>query len=61
LRSTLISNIEKTEQGFRFSGKGFGHGVGMPQWGAYGLAEQGKTADEIVNSYFKGVEIENAW
>ena len=42
-------------------GKGYGHGVGMSQWGAYGMAEQGKTAEEIVRHYFRNVTIEKLW
>ncbi len=57
LKSTKISEISKTEQGYRFVGSGFGHGVGMSQWGAYAFAKQGKSSEEIVNHYFKDVEI----
>ncbi len=38
-------------------GLGWGHGVGMCQWGAYGQAQQGKKADEIIRYYYPGVEI----
>ncbi|MEW9110800.1 MAG: stage II sporulation protein D [Cytobacillus gottheilii] len=37
--------------------KGYGHGVGMSQYGANGMAAEGKTYKEIVNHYYKGVEI----
>lgn len=37
--------------------RGFGHGVGMSQYGANGMAEEGKTYQEIVKHYYKGVEI----
>ena len=43
------------------AGKGYGHGVGMPQWGAYGMAEEGHTAEEIVAYYFQNVAIEKLW
>lgn len=36
---------------------GYGHGVGMSQWGADGMAKEGKTAEEIVKYYYKGIEI----
>lgn len=39
---------------FTFSGSGFGHGVGMSQWGAYGQAKEGRTASEILQHYFTG-------
>lgn len=38
-------------------GFGWGHGVGMCQWGAYGLAKAGKTAGEILKFYYPGSEI----
>lgn len=36
---------------------GFGHGVGMSQWGANVMAGQGKTCEEIIKHYYTGVEI----
>ncbi len=40
--------------------KGYGHGVGMSQYGANGMAKSGKTFDEIVKHYYQGVEITDA-
>ncbi|MFZ4452976.1 stage II sporulation protein D [Salibacterium aidingense] len=40
-----------------FSTKGWGHGVGMSQYGADGMAKEGKNYREIVKHYYKGVEI----
>ncbi len=40
-----------------FSGTGFGHGVGLCQWGACALARQGKDYREILKYYFPGAEI----
>jgi len=40
--------------------KGYGHGVGMSQYGANGMAKEGKTYDQIVKHYYKGVEISSA-
>lgn len=42
------------------STKGFGHGVGMSQYGANGMAEEGKTYKDIVKHYYKDVEITSA-
>jgi stage II sporulation protein D len=39
---------------------GSGHGVGMSQWGANGMAKEGKTASEIVQYYYKNIEIQSA-
>ena len=40
---------------------GYGHGVGMSQWGAQAMAERGSTAEEILKYYYKGVEIVNLY
>jgi stage II sporulation protein D len=39
---------------------GYGHGVGMSQWGANGMAMEGKTAEEILRHYYSGVQLEKA-
>ncbi len=49
--------IEDDGEKFVFSGKGSGHGVGMSQYGAYGLAAKGKKYREIIFYYYTGVEI----
>lgn len=36
---------------------GYGHGVGMSQWGANGMAKEGKTAADIVRYYYTGIQI----
>ena len=38
--------------------KGYGHGVGMSQWGANAMAKNGSTYDEILKHYYSGVDIE---
>ena len=38
-------------------GRGWGHGTGMSQWGAYGLAKEGATFDQILQHYYTGVSI----
>ena len=42
---------------FVFTGRGWGHGVGMCQVGAYGLARQGFTAEQILKTYYSGIEL----
>lgn len=37
--------------------KGYGHGVGMSQYGAQGMAQEGYTYDEILKHYYTGIEI----
>lgn len=43
-----------------FYTQGYGHGVGMSQWGANGMALEGKRAEQIIHHYYSGVEIEEA-
>ncbi|WP_231597250.1 SpoIID/LytB domain-containing protein [Synechococcus sp. CBW1004] len=38
-------------------GRGFGHGVGMSQWGAYAMAQQGRSYEQILRHYYRGVEL----
>jgi stage II sporulation protein D len=38
-------------------GRGFGHGVGMSQWGAYALAQRGEDYPEILRYYFRGTDL----
>ena len=61
LKSTKIETIKKENNTFKFKGSGYGHGVGMSQWGAYKLAKEGKSPEEIINYYFKDVEIEKIY
>ncbi|MGI5838817.1 MAG: stage II sporulation protein D [bacterium] len=46
-----------TESGIEFKVQGYGHGVGMCQYGADGMAKAGKKAEEILRHYFTGAEI----
>lgn len=38
-------------------GRGFGHGVGMSQWGAYAMAQQGRSYEQILSHYYRGTEL----
>jgi stage II sporulation protein D len=42
---------------FTIRGAGFGHGVGMSQYGAYGFAKNGRTYDQILRHYYTGTEL----
>lgn len=46
---------------FIFNGRGWGHGVGMCQVGAYGLAKEGYTYDAILRKYYSGIKIERIY
>jgi len=43
--------------GFTLHGAGWGHGVGLCQIGAAGMAEQGRTCEEILSHYFRGAQL----
>lgn len=44
----------------RITTYGNGHGVGMSQWGANGMAKEGKTAQQILQHYYTGIQFEKA-
>ncbi len=44
-----------------FYGTGFGHGVGLCQTGAIGMAQRGITYDEILKHYYPGTRLETLW
>jgi stage II sporulation protein D len=56
LKSTLMS-FESDENTILIRGKGYGHGVGMSQWGAKRMAEEGMDYRKILNHYYKDVDI----
>ncbi len=71
IRSALRLNeqlfvIDKKYSGDRatsytFTGRGWGHGVGMCQYGAYGLAKMGVKAEAIIKHYYTGVDVTQAY
>lgn len=56
LRSACFT-VQYQEGSFLLTTKGYGHGVGLSQWGAKALAEQGQSAEEILAHYFPGTEL----
>lgn len=46
---------------YSFTGRGWGHGIGMCQYGAYGLAKMGVKYDAIVKHYYTGVDLTKAY
>lgn len=56
LRSTWFELKDLGEE-IEFTGKGFGHGVGMCQWGARGMASSGKNYKEILDFYYNGTKV----
>lgn len=61
LKSTLIDSVSVADGRVTFTGRGFGHGVGMSQWGAYEMAERGDNAEGIIRHYFRDVGIVKLW
>ena len=66
LRDSLFSfDIERNAAGavlgMTFYGHGWGHGVGMCQVGAYGMALEGATFEEILTKYYKGIELKKLY
>jgi stage II sporulation protein D len=49
--------ITKTDTEIIFDGKGYGHGVGLSQWGALSMAREGKNYREILSHYYPGTTI----
>jgi stage II sporulation protein D len=50
-----------TVASYTFTGRGWGHGVGMCQYGAYGLAKMGIKYDDILKHYYTGIELPRAY
>ncbi len=56
LRSSAFT-VKSTKNSITFNVTGYGHGVGMSQYGADFMARQGSNYEEILKHYYKGVEI----
>lgn len=65
MKSLLITHMSQEREGGRltvtFHGRGYGHGVGMSQWGAYHMALRGYDYQRIIAHYFRGVRIGSVW
>src|SRR5438876_7396865 len=59
-RSKTVPPSIRTQPTFFISGHGWGHGLGMPQYGAFGYAQHGWTYDRIIKHYFPGTTIGRA-
>lgn len=62
LNSTLFNMAPRGPDGgnpseFAFAGRGWGHGLGLSQWGAKGLAEQGYSYVQILDHYYPGCQL----
>lgn len=60
LKSTMFE-VGKDNGVFVFKGRGAGHGVGLSQWGAKGMAENGYSYKEILKHYYPGTDLSKAY
>lgn len=60
LRSSCFT-ITSVEDGYDITTKGYGHGLGMSQYGAQGMAKEGYTYQEILLHYYTDVKIEKKY
>jgi stage II sporulation protein D len=60
LKSTNF-RVESTVDEIKFSGSGSGHGVGMCQWGAKGMADKGFNYRQILSHFYQGTRIERKY
>ncbi|WP_078550159.1 hypothetical protein [Litchfieldia alkalitelluris] len=56
-----VDNKTKEVVGFKAYGGGWGHGVGLSQTGAMGMAVKGYTYEEILKHYYQGIELEKKY
>ncbi|MBI2873527.1 MAG: SpoIID/LytB domain-containing protein [Firmicutes bacterium] len=61
LKSVLLSQAKVSGNKVEFAGRGYGHGVGLSQWGAKVQADRGKKAEQIVRTYYKGASVFTIW
>lgn len=66
LRDTLFTisrtaGLDGRNETFKFTGRGWGHGVGLCQVGAFGMAKAGRSWEEILKTYYTGVEVRRAY
>jgi stage II sporulation protein D len=61
LKSTKIYKIEVKDNKIFFYGKGWGHGVGLCQWGANELTKQGKSFKEVIEYYYPKTKIKKLY
>jgi stage II sporulation protein D len=61
MRSTFVEEMNINGGRLHMSGTGYGHGVGMCQWGARAMAEEGRSPEEIVDYFYKDINIVSLW
>jgi stage II sporulation protein D len=61
MRSTMLDAIALGGGQVTMRGRGFGHGVGMPQWSARLMADQGSNAGAILQQFYTGTRVDQWW
>lgn len=61
MKSTLAEDFVFENGVLQISGTGYGHGVGLSQWDAFMLAKEGKSPEEIVQTFFDGITIRKVY
>ncbi|WP_102349227.1 SpoIID/LytB domain-containing protein [Bacillus sp. Marseille-P3661] len=57
IKSYLIDSVDYNGKSYVISGRGFGHGAGMSQWGAKQMADKGKSYQDILLHYYPGTTL----
>lgn len=57
MKSTLVKEFSFADGVLTITGTGYGHGVGLSQWDAFMLAKEGKSPEEIVETFFQGIKM----
>ena len=58
VKSTYF-DLDKKRNRYVFDGHGFGHGVGLSQWGAHAMALDGRSFDQILDFYYDGTRLQS--
>lgn len=61
LRSSRITSLGRNGNDWVFNGRGFGHGIGLGQWGAFNQANAGRNYQQILQFYYTGVTLNNLY
>ncbi len=57
MKSPYVKEIKDTKDSFVVSGSGFGHGIGMSQYGAYQQSKEGRNFEQILSFYYPGTDL----
>ncbi|PFG14854.1 cell wall-binding repeat-containing protein [Bacillus sp. es.036] len=57
MKSPYVKEINDTKDSYVVSGSGFGHGIGMSQYGAYQQSKEGRNYDQILSFYYPGTDL----